>query len=395
MPLLSRLRTACQELVLLAAALAIGASGALAQVNGRLQIHFMNVGQADAAILISPRGQTVLFDVGENKCHVPLGYLSGIGVTAVDYMVVSHFHKDHIGCTTAVLKEVPVRTFVYDRGMNDPPLNEDGTDVTATYRDYQVAVGSKRRRVIPGESIRLDSNTPHPVTITFMVADGAAPGILADVNNENDRSVVALVHFGQFDAVLGGDLSGKKTGDYRNVESRVASVIGPVELYKVSHHGSGHSSNADWLRATTPIVGIISAGVQNKHKHPTKEALARLHAANVRTYWTTTGMDTTPPRPGFDFVGNNIIVEFAHDSAKFKVTYAGNLSHEYYVHGATPADATSAPPATYVWSALSGIYHVADCSYVQNISAVNRRSGSAPPAGKRLHDDCPRHGDHE
>jgi competence protein ComEC len=393
MPLLIRLRAGCQELVLLAAALAIGASGTLAQGNGRLQIHFMNVGQADAAILISPRGQTVLFDVGENKCNEPLAYLSGIGVTVVDYLVVSHFHKDHIGCTTKVLAEVPVRVAVYDRGTNDPPLKPSGEAITDTYRDYQIAVASRRRTAVPGQSIRLDANTPNPVTITFMVVDGAAPGgIQADVNNENDRSVVAVVHFGAFDAVLGGDLSGKKTGDYHNVESRVAGVMGPVELYKVGHHGSSHSSNDDWLRAITPIVGIISAGAENTHDHPKRDALDRLHAANVRTYWTTRGMAATPPTQGLDFVGDDIVVEAAPGSSQFTVTYAGTQTHTYDVHGATPA---AAPVAAYAWSVQSGIYHLADCNYVPKIRAVNLRRGAVPPTGKRLHDDCPRHGDHE
>jgi hypothetical protein len=57
---------------------------ALAQANGTLQIHFMNVGQGDGAVLISPGGQIVLFDSGvRNNCDLPLAYLQQLGVTEV------------------------------------------------------------------------------------------------------------------------------------------------------------------------------------------------------------------------------------------------------------------------------------------------------------------------
>ncbi|HYC51614.1 MAG TPA: MBL fold metallo-hydrolase [Gemmatimonadaceae bacterium] len=372
---------------LVAPALLVGALGppspAKAQANGRLQIHFMNVGQGDGALLITPRGTTVLFDNGvRNNCDAPVSYLQQLGIQGIDYHVASHYHDDHIGCTAEVLGAYPLRQAAYDRG---------NTYISETFASYASTVGSLRRTATPGMTLRLDENTPNPVTITFMVVNGAAPnGIQAQTNNENDLSVVAVVRYGHFDAVFGGDLSGYRTSSYRDIETPVATAIGPVELYKVNHHGSAHSSNDTWLAALTPRVGIISAGLNSKHGHPTQEAIDRLHAANVRTYWTTQGKGEVQPVNGRDVVGNNIIVEVAPGASTFSVTYAGNRVDTHPMLGASgPGNGET---LAYAWSTRSQIYHHADCVYVDNISPANLARGNEPPTDKRLHDDCPRHG---
>src|ERR1051325_8161031 len=80
-------------LILLSTSLA-----AFAQANGKLQIHFMSVGNGDGAVLISPLGEVVFFDAAFNNCDRPAGYLRNIGITRIDYLIVSHYHLDHIGC---------------------------------------------------------------------------------------------------------------------------------------------------------------------------------------------------------------------------------------------------------------------------------------------------------
>src|SRR5689334_20564107 len=63
------------------------------QVNGNLQIHFIDVGQGDGAILISPQGETVLFDDGRlGACEKPVNYLRSIAVSKIDYHIASHYH---------------------------------------------------------------------------------------------------------------------------------------------------------------------------------------------------------------------------------------------------------------------------------------------------------------
>ena len=111
---------------------------AMAQANGRLQIHYIDVGQGDGAVLISPLGQVVLFDNGVlNQCSKPVAYLQALGVTKIDYHIASHYHSDHIGCTAQVLSTFPLQQFAYDRGQSY---------TTATYTAYVNAVGTSDER---------------------------------------------------------------------------------------------------------------------------------------------------------------------------------------------------------------------------------------------------------
>src|SRR5713226_9732260 len=110
------------------------------QANGKLQIHHMDVGQGDGAVLISPAGQVVLFDVGEDMkkkdCTRPVSYLDQLGVKQIDFLFVSHYHIDHIGCIPAALQQFPLQGDAYDRGESYPGK---------TYTNYIAAIGSHRK----------------------------------------------------------------------------------------------------------------------------------------------------------------------------------------------------------------------------------------------------------
>lgn len=173
---------------------------AFAQANGKLQIHYMNVGQGDGAVLISPLGEVVLFDDGVlNQCSGPIAYLASIGVTHVDYHIASHYHSDHIGCAPQMFQAFPLIKGAYDRG---------GSYGTTTFTNYVNAVGAKRVTAVKGKSLTLDAGSANPVIITFVVLNGNG----TPTSDENDLSLVSVVHFGAFDAEFGGDLSGATTG---------------------------------------------------------------------------------------------------------------------------------------------------------------------------------------
>ena len=364
-----------KSLVLVPFLVLLCASLAFAQANGKLQIHFMDVGQGDGAVLISPQGEVVLFDNGvRNKCDRPVSYLQQLGVTQIDYHIASHYHADHIGCTTEVLQEFPLMKDAIDRG---------GSYSSLTYEKYVMAVGNKRKTATTGMIVELDSAFPKPVRIEIVALNGS--GIAT--TNENDLSLVAHVRYGEFDVEIGGDLSGYETGSYEDIESPVARAVGEIEVYKVHHHGSRYSSNDTWLAVTNPVIGIISTGDGNRYGHPTDDCLERLHAADVKTYWTERG-NGAEPVPGFDVIGGNIIVQVEPSSSGFTVTHSGAQVDKYLLHEASGV--LSEPTPEYAWSKRSKIYHYSICRYVKNISPSNLQKGKSPPSGKRLHRGCPK-----
>jgi beta-lactamase superfamily II metal-dependent hydrolase len=353
---------------------------ALAQANGHLQIHFMDVGQGDGAVLISPSGQIVLFDAGKDMkrkdCTRVVSYLDQLHISKIDYLFVSHYHFDHIGCIPDVLEQFPLQHEAFDRGQSYPG---------ATYTAYIAAVNSHRTTATAGTAVQLDKGSAHPVVINVKAINGNG----VHTTNENDLSLTALVSFDAFRAEIGGDLSGDNTDMYADIETGVGPLVGRIDVYKVHHHCSSHSTNEAWLKDTMPTIGIISTGDNNDYQHPTVDCLERLHQAGIKTYWTEHGNGATPA-PEFDDVAGNIVVDLAPGAAKYSVLSGMQQLASYPITGGG-ASPVPVSVTTFAWSKNSSVYHRSDCKYVQTISSQNLVTGATPPVGKKLHKDCPLH----
>lgn len=274
--------------------------------NGKLQVIHLDAGQGDGAVVITPGGQVAMIDDGTNftegtsppSCSRVLSELQALGVTHVDVHFASHYHADHIGCITS-LTGVTI-----DQGWD-----RSQSYTSSAYTNYANYLTGKRYTLTKGQVITLDSLSAHPVTIkcVALLGDGIS------TSDENAKSLVLKVSYGEYDEVFGGDLTGYPSGtssSNTNIETKVGPQVGPVEVYKVHHHGSAYASYDDWLNATTPKVGIISCGTGNNYGHPTASALTRLHAHHVRTYWTETGSGVAP-NPTWDKVAGDEIKIYA------------------------------------------------------------------------------------
>jgi beta-lactamase superfamily II metal-dependent hydrolase len=315
----------------LACLLALGSANAFAAGNGKLQIHHMMIGQGDGTLLISPNGQTALFDDGVyTDCSYVKAYLQGLGITSVDYHFLSHYHADHLGCIDDLAAVgITIATAGYDRGYSYS---------SGTYTTYVNTLGPKRTTIAKNQVVTLDAGSANPVTVKCVELNGA--GVYSvNGSDENAKSVVYKVSHGAFDEVIGGDLTGS-TANGNDVETTVGPQVGDVEVYKVHHHGSRYSTNDNWLGAITAEVGVIMVGDGNSYGHPTADALTRLHNHNVKTYWTETGAGASPS-PQWDRVANGtVLVEVDLAAGEYRVTN-GSWNDVYTLGGPPPP-----PPLT-------------------------------------------------
>ncbi|PYS94731.1 MAG: hypothetical protein DMF50_11740 [Acidobacteria bacterium] len=345
-----------------------------------LHLDFIDVGQGDGAVLISPGGEVVLFDDGRYKaCDKPVRFLHRLGIDHIDYLFISHYHADHIGCTKEVLEGFPLRKAVYDRGGSYPG---------GVYAAYVKAVGDLRHTATKGQVITLDPGSPKPVKIQIAALDGNG----VQTTNENDLSLDAVIRYGKFAAEIGGDLSGVATADYLDIESGVAPAVGQVEIYDVHHHCSRYSTNSTWLDVTRPKVGIVSVGDGNTYQHPAAECVERLHEAGVQLFWTERG-NGAEPDPSLDSVCGNIEVTVGPADDYFSLTCGNSDPKTFAFWGSTAttgAAAATTAAVPYAWSNQSHVYHYAQCADVRRIKAENLERGDTPPAGKTLHAGCPK-----
>jgi glyoxylase-like metal-dependent hydrolase (beta-lactamase superfamily II) len=177
--------------VLLAAALARGETvgDALAPWSrGALDIHHINTGRGNATLFVLPDGTTLLVDAGDGGALPPRGtpprpdasrppaewiarYVRAMGVSAIDYGYVTHFHADHMGAMAELAKRIPVRVVV-DRGWPDyafPAADhaEFKTPECPATRAPAIRIGRTSRRrwgAPPGRSISRCSTTTATAT---------------------------------------------------------------------------------------------------------------------------------------------------------------------------------------------------------------------------------------
>ncbi|HEX9611392.1 MAG TPA: DNA internalization-related competence protein ComEC/Rec2 [Gemmatimonadales bacterium] len=235
-----------------------------------LTVHFLDVGQGDAAALRTPAGQWVVIDGGprfggrDAGRTVLVPFLRRRGVEELVAVVATHGHADHVGGLPAVLEAFPPK-LVLEPGE---PLGD------ASYLGFLAAVqasGATWQRVRTGDRIDVDG-----VTLHVLSPDSAWAVQTMDPNEE---SVVLLVQYGRSRVVFTGDAGVP-------VEGRLAGRVGDVDVLKIGHHGSRSATSSAWLVELAPEVAVVSVGAGNRYGHPAPEVLERLAGRGVQVYRT-------------------------------------------------------------------------------------------------------------
>jgi competence protein ComEC len=254
-----------------------------AQMPNHLLIYSIDVEGGQATLLVSPTGGSLLVDTGwpgndGRDAKRIQAAMQDAGIKRIDYLVITHYHTDHVGGVPELVKRVPIGEFV-DHGPNQ----EDSDSTRQGYAAYLKAIdGKPRHSVDPGDTI----NVPG-LSVVVLTENGQhidkVPGITPEPNSycagekqwpddptENARSTGILVTFGKFKFLDLGDLTGQK---------EVALVcpnnpIGTVDLYLVTHHGMNLSNSRAIVDAVHPRAAIMNNGA---HKAGMPEAWQTVH----------------------------------------------------------------------------------------------------------------------
>ena len=234
-----------------------------------LTLHFLDVGQGDAAAIRTPGGHWILVDAGpagegaDAGRRVVAPFLQRQGARSLTLAVVSHVHADHLGGLPSVMARLPTGLVI-----------EPGADVAdpryTRFLDGLHAEGVPWHPGRLGEHFELDG-----VRATVLHPQPGWAGWGQDVNED---SLVLLVEYGDFQALFAGDAGFP-------AEAAMLGRLRRVDLLKVGHHGSRGSTGDGWLDALAPAVAVISLG-RNDYGHPAPATLARLRAHEVTVHRT-------------------------------------------------------------------------------------------------------------
>jgi len=243
---------------------------------GTLRIDFIDVGQGDAALVTSPTGRTVLIDGGPRRsAGALLAFLAAHTHGALDLILLTHRHEDHLGGLTAAVREIGARQFL------DAPVPHAGPAYDALVRAL-AARGVTVRQAVAGRRIDLGGGA------VLMLLGPPQPAIQGSRSDVNANSVVARLTFGSFAALFAGDAEAPTEAWLLDSGATLqASVL------KVAHHGSRYASGARFLQAVGPRIAIVSVGRQNSYGHPAPETIDRLARAGASVYRTDVDGDVT------------------------------------------------------------------------------------------------------
>ena len=301
--------------------------------GGSFQVHFIDVGQADAALVICD-GHAMLIDGGNAEdSDLVYSYLERHGVKHLDYMVASHAHEDHIGGLSGALNYATVGTAFC-------PVTEYSSKVFQSmvkYLDDQEKVLTVPE---PGDRFTLGS-----AWVEIL-------GPVKEYDDTNDTSIVLRIDYGETSFLFTGDM---ETGAEQDLMESGADVRATV--LKAGHHGSDTSTSYQFLREVMPKYTVISVGEGNSYGHPSEEVLSRFRDAGTEVYRT-------------DMQGHIIAVSDGKTVA---------------FHTEKEADTATNPTGnptlqTYIGNAGSKKFHLPDCASVSSIP-FSLNSTSTPPNG--------------
>jgi beta-lactamase superfamily II metal-dependent hydrolase len=279
---------------ILAAALLSSALAAPAlAADGTLKVVSIDVEGGGGTLFVTPEGKSLLIDTGwpggagllpspdgaQNSADRIVAAAKKLGLSKIDYLIITHYHMDHVGGVMELVKRIPVDTFI-DHGPNAehlapgekvPPDLAGGAPDQLYPKYLEVIKGHKHIVAKPGQVIAIGSMTDtivssDGVTLAKPLAGAGAPIAACDTaesksakpdgGEENTRSVASLLRFGKVSIAMFGDLSWKKEREL----SCPTGKLGHVNLLIVTQHGSNISSNPASIADMHPDIALMGMG---------------------------------------------------------------------------------------------------------------------------------------
>lgn len=218
--------------------------------NSNLEVVMFDVGEADSMLISTPSKRVnILIDTGRGiDINNIIIYLKSIGISKLNYLIITHGDEDHIGGALYLIDNFKVDNVILNKG---------------DYTELEVELITH----LKNKNIKYTNNINKiPLLGSYMYLLNTKK-----FSNENDNSIVTYFEYQKYKFLFIGD-SSSKTEEYLINNYNLANI----SFLKVGHHGSNTSSSPLFINKITPKVSLISVGRNNFYHHPSKEVLTNL-----------------------------------------------------------------------------------------------------------------------
>src|SRR5260370_3825373 len=242
------------------------------ETHKALQIYFVDVEGGQSTLFVTPEGKSLLIDTGwpDNNgrdAERIAAAAKDAKISKIDFVLITHFHDDHVGGAPQLAAKIPVGTFIdhgENRETNDAVTQRDFAAyqkllATAKYKHITAKPGEvlpitgMQVRVVTSDGELIERPLPGGGKENASCANAAKPAV--DVT-ENPRSLGTLITFGKVRILDLGDLTADKEMELMCPMNK----IGAVDIYVVSHHGSPNSWSRLLVHAIAPPVAVMDNG---------------------------------------------------------------------------------------------------------------------------------------
>lgn len=238
------------------------------QLPKDLKIYFIDVGQGDSTLIITPKNKKILIDTGDGKTDLLLAYLLDRKIKKVDYIIISHFDKDHCGALENILINLKVEKIIIAKQAKKV---EEFTEIFNKIKERNIKITMIKK----GDRLNIEKE----VYIDILYPERSLK--YEDLNN---NSIVCKLYYGVFSILFTGDISTQAEEDIMKLNEKLSNLL-KSDILKISHHGAKKSTSEEFIKLVKPKIALIGVG-ENNFGHPSNEILNILQNNKIKIYRT-------------------------------------------------------------------------------------------------------------
>jgi len=265
---------------------------------GVIEILVFNIGKADA-ILITTENHTVMIDTGENKHGLEIAdYLLSRDITEIDYLIITHFHKDHVGGAGAIINNLTVKEVIVPNYGKESKhynrfaaaMNESGIEQNILKETLKFTLDNTEFTVYPpqqeyyyysdGSTAEDDDEYDEDENEENEDEDDDEN---INIINENNFSLVVNITHGNNNFLFTGDAKAQRLKELFFIEDIVNTRY---DFLKVPHHGQSNKRSAEFIYAIMPKYAVITCSLKNPADN---NIVAALEDVGADIYFTPNG----------------------------------------------------------------------------------------------------------